>query len=296
MNPNLLSRLLPKPTSKIRVYLVRHGETNWNLRGKIQGGGYDVPLNDTGRDQAQRAARALSGIPLDAVASSSLSRAKETADILWERQVSEADATSVKPLRIMNEGFNEMRFGVFEGFEYRRKDKLKESSDTKLPNPTLIRQERFLVARKKNEQDRDYCFPSEDQIYQDHHSSGDHDDKDEAYRIDQGTRMGESTNLVESRALEALSQTIEKVLEKQLDPTGIDSNDTKHVAIVSHGRTNKILLAAMLSSESVIRQSNTSINVVDHPGPEEGKNWKSGWIAQLLNYTNHITGDKSTER
>jgi len=61
-----------------RLYLVRHGETDWNLQGRWQGQA-DVALNDHGRQQAQQSAVKLAAIPLEAIYSSDLSRAAETA-------------------------------------------------------------------------------------------------------------------------------------------------------------------------------------------------------------------------
>jgi len=38
----------------MRILLARHGETQWNVEGRCQGQGFDIPLSDTGRDQAMR--------------------------------------------------------------------------------------------------------------------------------------------------------------------------------------------------------------------------------------------------
>lgn len=64
-----------------RIALVRHGETDWNRDGRLQGRS-DVPLNDTGRRQAAELAPLLSGGPWIVVLSSPLVRATETARIL----------------------------------------------------------------------------------------------------------------------------------------------------------------------------------------------------------------------
>lgn len=62
------------------LYLVRHGQTDYNRRRIVQGRGIDAPLDATGQQQADAVARRFEGVPLDAVYSSSLTRAVQTAE------------------------------------------------------------------------------------------------------------------------------------------------------------------------------------------------------------------------
>lgn len=64
-----------------RVCIVRHGETDWNALGKFQGL-EDIELNDLGRKQALNSSNYLKNHKWDAIISSPLSRAKETAEII----------------------------------------------------------------------------------------------------------------------------------------------------------------------------------------------------------------------
>ena len=66
------------------LLLVRHGETDWNADGRLQGH-TDRPLSDYGREQARRLADDLVGEALDAIYASDLARARETAEIVGER-------------------------------------------------------------------------------------------------------------------------------------------------------------------------------------------------------------------
>lgn len=91
-----------------RIIAVRHGETAWNADSRMQGQ-IDIPLNATGRWQAQRLARALADEPLDAIYASDLSRAFDTA-----QTVAALTGNTV----VADIGLRERAFGHFEGEIY----------------------------------------------------------------------------------------------------------------------------------------------------------------------------------
>jgi len=92
----------------IRIYLVRHGETQWNLMHRFQGR-IDVPLNQGGKNQARALALTLKDHPFMAIYSSPLVRAVETARLIKEFHPS-------TPL-FEEEGLIEMDLGEFDGME-----------------------------------------------------------------------------------------------------------------------------------------------------------------------------------
>ncbi|MFD6442842.1 histidine phosphatase family protein, partial [Peribacillus sp. NPDC060186] len=63
------------------ICLVRHGQTDWNALGKLQGQ-TDIPLNELGKIQAQKCGKFLSKADWDVIITSPLKRAKETAEII----------------------------------------------------------------------------------------------------------------------------------------------------------------------------------------------------------------------
>jgi uncharacterized phosphatase len=68
----------------MKIALVRHGETDWNKEGRLQGR-EDIPLNDAGIGQAAEAAEYLAKSSWDAIITSPLARAKQTAGIIAEK-------------------------------------------------------------------------------------------------------------------------------------------------------------------------------------------------------------------
>ena len=89
----------------MKLYLVRHGETDWNKQKRIQGQ-VDIPLNAFGRSLAKKTAEGLKSIPFDVCYSSPLGRAEETARLI----LNERDVPIITDNRIM-----EMAFGEYEG-------------------------------------------------------------------------------------------------------------------------------------------------------------------------------------
>jgi broad specificity phosphatase PhoE len=68
----------------MRLILVRHGETPWNVTLQYQGQA-NVPLNERGREQARLTAERLGRLPVAAIYTSDTARALETADVIADR-------------------------------------------------------------------------------------------------------------------------------------------------------------------------------------------------------------------
>jgi len=97
--------------SSTRILAVRHGETAWNRDKRIQGQ-LDVALNALGRAQAAALGQALSGQTIDAVVSSDLGRARQTAEILLGQFAGEVPRLS------LDAGLRERHFGSFQGLTW----------------------------------------------------------------------------------------------------------------------------------------------------------------------------------
>lgn len=92
-----------------RLFIARHGETDYNRNHLMQGRSIDAPLNDTGRLQAQALTEYLKGYEIDHVSSSSLLRARQTAEPLAQHLNLDMSSDSA---------LDEMDFGEYEGISY----------------------------------------------------------------------------------------------------------------------------------------------------------------------------------
>lgn len=89
----------------MELYIMRHGETVWNLEGKLQGNS-DIGLNENGRELSGRIGERIRGIPFDRIYSSPLIRAYETACLL-------RGCRNIPIIR--DDRLRELSFGVYEG-------------------------------------------------------------------------------------------------------------------------------------------------------------------------------------
>lgn len=89
----------------MRLYIIRHGETSWNIRKRLQGQ-RDIMLNENGIRLARETAKGMKDVEIDLVISSPLLRAKETAGIIMDKRE--------LPM-ITDRRLTEMSFGDWEG-------------------------------------------------------------------------------------------------------------------------------------------------------------------------------------
>ena len=87
------------------IYFIRHGETDWNKEGRLQGR-VDIPLNEAGKKAARLTREGLDAVVFDVAFSSPLQRAYETAELVLEGR-------SVPVFR--DERLTEVGFGIYEG-------------------------------------------------------------------------------------------------------------------------------------------------------------------------------------
>ena len=181
-----LSKLAPPAKGKVRLYLCRHGQTDWNAEKKIQGS-VDRDLNALGERQALLIGEALKAVPVTLVAASPLRRAFRTADLAMDVACPGADG-----VRIEN-GLREMHFGVLEG-----------------------------------------AVAAESELYAATNAAW------ASGQVDRAWPEGESPKAVETRGRLALAGL--GLLGQPVDAVPPHT----HVAVVCHGRFNKILLSSIL--------------------------------------------------
>lgn len=97
----------------MKIYLIRHGQTDWNMEGKVQGS-TDIELNETGKWQAACLAKGMAGRPVVQIFSSRLKRAYETAKTVGESQNVKVEIV---------EGLEEISFGDWEGLTWKEIEK-----------------------------------------------------------------------------------------------------------------------------------------------------------------------------
>jgi broad specificity phosphatase PhoE len=116
------------------LLLVRHGETDWNADGRLQGH-TDRPLTDFGRWQAQQLAGELESEELEAIYSSDLARARETAEIVGER---------LELPVVLDPDLREKDWGTWEGLTAVERDRVEFVGES-----TEEHQERVLGALRR---------------------------------------------------------------------------------------------------------------------------------------------------
>ena len=100
----------------MKIFLIRHGETDWNRERKVMGIG-DIPLNDNGREMVSYLGEILAHEGIGVIYSSTVARAMQSAEILAE----------MWGVEIVEEpGFNECRFENWVGMSF---DELRDSED-----------------------------------------------------------------------------------------------------------------------------------------------------------------------
>ena len=108
----------------MKIYFVRHGETKWNKRSKLQGQ-VDIPLSENGLKQAAVTADGMKDIPFDCIFSSPLKRAYVTAKTIKGKR----DVPIIRDANLM-----EMNFGNYDGRSYVKM----------MNNPKYTRYQRFF--------------------------------------------------------------------------------------------------------------------------------------------------------
>lgn len=93
---------------EMKIYYVRHGQTDWNLARKMQGGQTEKTLNETGIEQANETRKELENVKYDIIIRSPMYRAEQTAEIINQDK---------NVPTIIDERIRERRLGKLEGHD-----------------------------------------------------------------------------------------------------------------------------------------------------------------------------------
>jgi phosphoserine phosphatase len=88
-----------------KIYLVRHGQTDFNLQGVVQGSGIDAPINENGKAQAKALFDAYKSVPFDQIYHTALIRTKQSVQLFIDQGI---------PTKALPE-LNEISWGDYEG-------------------------------------------------------------------------------------------------------------------------------------------------------------------------------------
>ncbi len=88
-------------------YFIRHGQTDLNLKGIVQGRGVDSPLNEMGHKQAQAFYEAFHHVPFDKIYTSTMLRTKQTVRLFLKQGIPSEELS----------GLDEISWGIYEGKE-----------------------------------------------------------------------------------------------------------------------------------------------------------------------------------
>lgn len=124
----------------MKIYLIRHGQTDWNLQGRFQGR-EDIQLNENGMKQAIECGNALKGEEFKAVITSPLSRARKTAEII-------AEIVSVDQV-IVDEGIIERDFSKVSGMTPREREAFYASGEKDDKEPWEHLYKRMITCIRK---------------------------------------------------------------------------------------------------------------------------------------------------
>lgn len=142
----------------MRIFLIRHGETDWNRQGRFQGR-EDIPLNETGMEQARLCGEALKGEHFAAVITSPLRRARKTGEII----ASCVECNKV----IVEDAIIERDFAKISGLTYEQRDAFYASGQDDEKEPWEVICNRMMKAVAKYAKQ----YPTDDIIMVSHGAS-----------------------------------------------------------------------------------------------------------------------------